>query len=144
MLILANLFLVAGLILVKRIKHARSSRSYRNWKQMTLWGLIAAFEISSFVQFVMDMMFVFSDPRHSCDAVIGEPLSVSYLSVKLLQRIAVSLVPVWIMLYCLRPKQRSSDLRTGADHTPVRHATAAGLGCTARLQRLPLGCARPV
>ena len=38
MLILANVFLVAGAFLVHQIRRARSSRSYRKWKQMTLWG----------------------------------------------------------------------------------------------------------
>jgi len=70
------------------------------------YSLIVAFEISALVQFILDMIFVLSDPAYSCDRSIGAPLSGSYLTVKLFQRIVVNLLPVWIMLYCLRPKQR--------------------------------------
>ena len=118
MFLMAQILLVAGYYLVREIKRARSSASYRRWKQITLWSLIAAFQASAVLELAMDVVYYTSDPATGCDDALGGPLSASYCLAKVFERVFVYLVPIWVLLYFLRPKERTKTMRAGNPTSP--------------------------
>ncbi|EDQ87191.1 uncharacterized protein MONBRDRAFT_27661 [Monosiga brevicollis MX1] len=115
-LLLAQFFAISARKLIQTIEAANTDVDYKRLKQRVVWSLVWGFEISAIADFTVDLVYNLGSRNTGCDQVFGQPNTAQYTAVSITLRLLTNLIPIWVMLYQLRPAARS-----------VSPARAAGL-----------------
>eukprot|EP00049_Salpingoeca_infusionum_P003000 m.62169 g.62169 ORF g.62169 m.62169 type:complete len:334 (-) comp11898_c0_seq1:394-1395(-) len=103
---LALILLGAGYFMSKKIMGASAESQLQRISLMYLWAMIFAFTVAALVNFAIDLAFKFHDSDTHCDYLFGLPDTSSYTAIYVTIRILTHMLPIWMMLWCLKPSGR--------------------------------------
>ncbi|XP_048578750.1 uncharacterized protein LOC116619983 isoform X2 [Nematostella vectensis] len=92
--VIVQIFLAAGLIIVRELNNIHMQETDRTTQKRDLWGIIFVFEISSAASVIHDIVMAITGPTNLCQGVFVNT-AVGYTSIYITVKIVQWLLPLW-------------------------------------------------
>ncbi len=126
---LTQLFLLAGILITKKMNEVTTLESARRQQKRNLWSIIVAFELSSLTTMLFDsIMLGLNAVNDSCEDIYNRN-QVVYSIIYLLLMIFKIVVPIVTLLAVFDPVSRLND--TGQEdlfHSDTHYGVSCSLG----------------